>query len=193
MTTRECIRENLAQNPPLPPQPQSHPDPDYRKKALPHNDDAEAWIIGACLRHPKIAPLIMDVLPVRALYSIQKQYVLQAIYDLVSRGDAPSLIGVTDLLRRKKEFGVALPLGEIMLMDWIDRVVSPIGAKPSARIVLEYWIGRETIHLTRKLHDLSWDIAADYPKALAMMRDLARDLVDKTQLLDRLIASEDLR
>lgn len=160
---------------------------------LPHNDQAEEWIIGACIMHPKIAPAIMDVLPVRAVYDIKKQHILQAIYDLVSRGEEPSFHGVCDLLRRKKEFGVALPMGEATLMGWINDVISPAGAKGCARIVLEYWIGRETVHLTRQLHEQSWDIAADYPKALAAMRDLALDLVEKTRLLDRLIASEDLR
>lgn len=162
-------------------------------RTYPHSDDAEAWILGACLRDGSLVPALMDILPAEAMYSKQKESVLLAMYEIASRGSYVDVVTVFDHLSRRGDLGVALPRGEVMLMDWADNVPSTAGLKSHARIVLEHWIARQTIQLTRRLHEQSWNVATDFPAALSLMRSLALDLVDKSKRLDRLLASEAIR
>lgn len=158
---------------------------------LPHNYDAEKFVLGACIRDGRLVSPLMDLLPTAAIYSAQLQIMLAAMYNMASRGEFVDIVTLADVLDRRRELGTVG--GRAQLMDLADAVSSTAGIRAHARIVVEYWISRETIRLTRELHERSWHVTEDYSKAVALMRDLAEDLAKKAKLLDRIDASEALR
>lgn len=68
-------------------------------ETLPHDDDAERALLGACLASPHTAGVVAEELPPTDLYQPSHEMVLAAVVSLLSQDVAPDAVAVANELR----------------------------------------------------------------------------------------------
>lgn len=149
-----------------------------------HNDAAQDMLVGQMLRFPEVAHLVRKYLAPETFYGTRLQTIVSAIYDVLVESGTVDIVLVADRLRRNSELNVSG--GVTKLYSLVDEVVSPVGALPHARVVLEYWICREVCVLGRDLMQI-WDRApTDVDEAFKASRKGFEAIEKAREILDNL-------
>ena len=110
---------------------------------LPHNLDAEEYILGALLLDPQSIDRVSPILSVEAFYASAHQKIYQALITLHQQGKTPDLIMVSGYL--KDHNLLELSGGKTKLVQLANTSVSSINVDGYANLVLEKFLLRRLI------------------------------------------------
>lgn len=165
-------------------------------RAVPHNVQAEAALLGCLLIDPDGMAQVADRVRPEMFFSEKHRGVYAAILALYGRDEAIDNITLADELRKTRQLdAIGAEAGIIALLN---AATTSLNLKEYAGIVESTWWKRKLITTARTLTDLAYDETVDTNEAVAAaetalfqavqskstarpLRDLVREHIDQTE------------
>lgn len=147
---------------------------------LPHNLDAEAAVIGVCLRHPDLTADVVGRISTTDFYSPKHQEIWTAIAD-VEHNDVPhDVLIVADWLNRRGKLEACG--GVLALSELVDAPPHISNLSYYVDIVLEASARRQLHALGATISALAVQLDLDHQELRERVRDVMKGWLDDAHL-----------
>lgn len=140
----------------------------------PHDLEAEACVLGACLLDPEAIPRVVEILDAEHFYARAHQRVFGTIRRLFDRGTAPDVVTIKDAV--EKAGAIEDVGGPEALAGFVSKVESAANVESWARIVLDHAVRRRVLIAADELR--TGARRGDSPEQLA---EIAQRAVGETE------------